>query len=120
MRLIVRRDTQFTAPALTIYSMLRTLGFERLDVLSHDNDLAPGLGGLGVHAVDVLEHRRVAGLLEALQRVARGGEQRREHVAVGCVREVGALESLGEELERLMEQRTRTAEADSAKLAAAA
>ena len=36
------------------------------------------------------------------------------------VREVGALESLGEELERLMEQRTRTAEADSAKLAAAA
>jgi hypothetical protein len=36
------------------------------------------------------------------------------------VREVGALESLGEELERLLEQRNRTAEADSAKLAAMA
>jgi nuclear pore complex protein Nup160 len=36
------------------------------------------------------------------------------------VREVRALESLGEELERLLEQRSRTAEADSAKLAAAA
>ena len=36
------------------------------------------------------------------------------------VREVHALESLGEELERLLEQRSRTAEADSAKLAAAA
>ena len=36
------------------------------------------------------------------------------------VREVRALESLGEELERLLEQRSRTAEADSAKLAAVA
>ena len=36
------------------------------------------------------------------------------------VREVSALESLGEELERLLEQRNRTAEADSAKLAAMA